>query len=122
MERIFQRKLTFEKELEGIKMDKCYCSSCNELLILAPAYLVEEVNLALQSTLKELKKDIFCCHCNCWINNCRCLRRSPAIMLGKIEEATKRHCMIGHKLSIAWCLNKDKLLAFINPQPIKHSQ
>lgn len=40
-------------------------------------------------------------------------RRNELVKLGIVEEDTRRICNVGLKLSIAWRLNREKLLAYI---------
>ena len=44
-------------------------------------------------------------------------RRNELMKNNIVEEDSKRICLVGHKLSIAWRLNQDKLFAFMT-----HSQ
>lgn len=43
-------------------------------------------------------------------------RRNELMKQGIIEEDSKRLCAVGHKLSIAWRLSKERLFAFIKSQ------
>ena len=40
-------------------------------------------------------------------------RRNELVKMGIVEEDTKRVCLVGNKLSIAWRLNNNKLLAYM---------